>query len=240
MLRYTEVFIAVANSLEAEEEPPRSRPHHLDNVFGSRAQIARRESSLDTPSSGCQPPRSKTSGTPRTQVLIVKSSPLAMCQSSHTIELWWSRHCRNWASVSPATMRSSTLGAPGVVAEWMWACWVRNTCGIELSILTSSASREFWDPRARVDRSARLHALFICAPNDQAHLPGPHPESCGQGKPTCGPGQVQRLVRRAFGQAGPAPRCRTPPRPAPPPVRPVPVAWDSLGKSAARAVGRAR
>ena len=46
MLRYTEVFIAVANSLEAEEEPPRSRPHHLDNVFGSRAQIARRESSL--------------------------------------------------------------------------------------------------------------------------------------------------------------------------------------------------
>src|ERR1700694_2496664 len=46
MLRYTEVFIAVANSLEAQEEPPRSCPHHLDNVFGSRAQVARRESSL--------------------------------------------------------------------------------------------------------------------------------------------------------------------------------------------------
>jgi hypothetical protein len=46
MLRYTEVFIAVANSLEAEEEPSRARPHHLDNVFGSRTQIARRESSV--------------------------------------------------------------------------------------------------------------------------------------------------------------------------------------------------
>jgi hypothetical protein len=46
MFRYTEVLVAVANALEAEEEPPRSRPHHLDDVFGSRAQIARRESSL--------------------------------------------------------------------------------------------------------------------------------------------------------------------------------------------------
>jgi hypothetical protein len=46
MLRYTEVFIAVANSLKAKQEPPRSRPYHLGHVFGSRAEIARRECSL--------------------------------------------------------------------------------------------------------------------------------------------------------------------------------------------------
>jgi hypothetical protein len=48
------------------------------------------------------------------------------------------------------------------------------------------------------------------------------------------------LVRRAVGQAGPAPRCRPPPRSAPPSVRPVPVAGGPLGKSAARAAGPAR
>jgi hypothetical protein len=46
MLRHAQVFIAVANSLKAQQEPTRSRPHHLGNVFGSRAQIARRECSL--------------------------------------------------------------------------------------------------------------------------------------------------------------------------------------------------
>ena len=43
MLRDTKMFIAVANSLKAEQEPPWPWPHVFGDVFGSRAQIARRE-----------------------------------------------------------------------------------------------------------------------------------------------------------------------------------------------------
>jgi len=46
MLRHAQVFIAVANPLKAEQEPPRSCPHILGNVFRSRTQIAGRECPL--------------------------------------------------------------------------------------------------------------------------------------------------------------------------------------------------
>src|SRR5215510_12896875 len=46
MLGYTQVFIAVANPLEAEQEPPRSYSHVLSHVFGARAKIARCECPL--------------------------------------------------------------------------------------------------------------------------------------------------------------------------------------------------
>ena len=46
MLRYAEVFIAVANSLEAEQEPPWPDRHVLGHVFGPGPQIARRQGTL--------------------------------------------------------------------------------------------------------------------------------------------------------------------------------------------------
>src|SRR5436305_1070914 len=37
-------------------------------------------------------------------------------------------------------------------------------------------------------------------PNDPAQQPGPHRRAMGHGKRTCGPGLLQRMVRRAFGR----------------------------------------
>jgi hypothetical protein len=46
MLRLTEVFITMADSFKAEQEPPWSYPHVLRDIFGSRAQSTRRKRTL--------------------------------------------------------------------------------------------------------------------------------------------------------------------------------------------------
>ena len=46
MLRQSQMLIAVADSLRAKQEPTRSGPHHIDDVFGARAQSVRCEGSI--------------------------------------------------------------------------------------------------------------------------------------------------------------------------------------------------
>jgi len=46
VLRQSQMLIAVANSLRAKHEPTRAGPHHIDDIFGARAESVRFEGSI--------------------------------------------------------------------------------------------------------------------------------------------------------------------------------------------------